>query len=127
MGIKSKFNAQGSYYAYGATTATPTNSTTPPIGVAQSVLATNQSPLHASPTTTQYSAPGYSLVGNNAIAYQATNAAYNSYLDGVPNNLPNASILDLNGNPPPFTNSGNPLNLNNQALPYISNFLPLGN
>jgi len=127
MGIKAKFNSQGSVYAYGATTATPTNSTTPPIGVAQSVLATNQSPLHASPTTTQYSAPGYSLVGNNAIAYQATNAAYTSYLDGVPNNLPNASTLDLNGTPSPFTNSGNSLNLNSQALPYISNFNPLVN
>ena len=126
MGIKSKFIAQGSYYAYGATTVTPTNSTTPPLGVAQSVLATDQSPLHAAPTATTPT-PGYSLVGVNAASYQSTNAAYASYLDGVPNNLPNASILDLNGNPPPFTNSGNPLNPNNQALPYISNFLPLGN
>jgi hypothetical protein len=124
MGIKAKFNSQGSYYAYGATTVTPTNSTTPPIGVAQSVLATNQSPLHASPTN---STPGYSLIGNNATTYQATNAAYTSYLDGVPNNLPNASTLDLNGTNPAFTNSGNPLNPNNQALPYISNFIPNGN
>jgi hypothetical protein len=124
MGIKSKFNSQGSVYAYGATTVTPTNSTTPSLGVAQSVLATNQSSLHASPTN---STPGYSLIGNNATTYQATNAAYNSYLDGVPNNLPNASTLDLNGTTPAFTNSGNPLNPNNQALPYISNFIPNGN
>jgi hypothetical protein len=123
MGIKSKFNSQGSVFAYGATTATPTNSTTPSIGQPQSVLATNQSSLHASLN----SAPGYSLIGNNASTAQTTNAAYTSYLDGVPNNLPNPSTLDLNGSPSQFTNTNNPLNSNNQALPYISNFLPQGN
>ena len=60
----------------------------PPINVG----ATKSSKLHAYDTT-----PGYSL--NGAYSSEVV-AAYNAYSDGVPNPLPQPSILDLNGRTP---------------------------
>ena len=56
-------------------------------------LATQQSKLHA-----DGNAPGYSLDGA-----QASNVAtqFNNYLDGVTNQLPLPSQLDMNGVTPP--------------------------
>lgn len=51
--------------------------------------ATPLSKLHANDDQ-----PSYSLNGANA---SAVNAAYNAYLDGSPNALPQPSQLDLNG------------------------------
>lgn len=54
--------------------------------------ATQQSKLHADGDQ-----PSYSLNGANK---SAVNAAYNEYLDGSPNPLPQPSQLDLNGASP---------------------------
>lgn len=56
------------------------------------VGATKSSKLHA-----DGGLPGYSLDGANA---SDVIAAYNAYLDGVPNPLPQPSLLDLNGKSP---------------------------
>lgn len=61
------------------------NGTTPPTNVG----ATTLSKLHA-----DNDQPGYSLNGANAVDVRA---AYNAYNDGVPNLIPNPSLLDLNG------------------------------
>jgi hypothetical protein len=61
------------------------NGTTPPTNVG----ATRSSKLHA-----DNDQPGYSLNGANAVDVRA---AYNAYNDGVPNLIPNPSLLDLNG------------------------------
>ena len=55
---------------------------TPPVNP----LATQQSKLHADGTQ-----PSYSLSGANV---SIVNPQYQSYLDGVPNNLPQPSQLD---------------------------------
>jgi len=73
------------------------NGNTPPINP----LATQQSKLHDS----------YSITGQNA---DSVNTDYQQYLDGTGNILPTPSQLDLNGNPPTITPSG-------QSLPYIFN------
>ena len=51
--------------------------------------ATKTSKLHANG-----SQPSYSLDGSN---YSTVNKAYQEYDDGVPNNLPRPSQLDVNG------------------------------
>lgn len=56
-------------------------------------LATAQSSLHVDGDK-----PGYSISGNNQIE---VNSAYQSYLDGTNNILPQPSQLDLNGTTPP--------------------------
>jgi hypothetical protein len=56
------------------------------------LLATNQSPLHAVGDQ-----PGYSLNGN--FASETTNA-FQQYVDGISNTLPQPSQLDLNGTTP---------------------------
>jgi hypothetical protein len=65
------------------------NGATPDINL----LATNQSPLHAVGEQ-----PGYSLNGNFA---NETNTAFQGYVDGIGNTLPQPSQLDLNGTTPP--------------------------
>ena len=63
---------------------------TPPINP----LATQQSKLHADGTQASYSVNGTNV--------SIVNPQYQSYLDGVPNNLPQPSVLDRNnGNVPP--------------------------
>lgn len=81
MGILDKLQTAGSNLtAYNGATPTP------------NVGATQASKLHAFGST-----PGYSLDG----AFTSdVNAAYNAYLDGVPNPLPQPSQLDLNGKTP---------------------------
>lgn len=69
-------------------------------------LATGQSTLHADGNQ-----PGYSLDGANA---STVTSQYNAYDDGVPNQIPLPSQLDLNGVIPPVTPGG-------QALPYLLN------
>lgn len=64
------------------------NGITPPTNIG----ATKLSKLHAFDNT-----PGYSLDGNYT---SEVVAAYNSYLDGVANSLPQPSQLDLNGKTP---------------------------
>lgn len=56
-------------------------------------LATPQSNLHADGNQ-----PGYSLNGNG---FTEVNAAWNQYVDGLTNPLPQPSILDLDGTTPP--------------------------
>jgi len=81
MGLLNKLQTAGS-------NLTAFNGTTP----ATNPGATKSSKLHAYDNT-----PGYSLNG----AYTTdVNAAYNAYLDGVPNPLPQPSELDLNGKTP---------------------------
>ncbi len=82
---------------------TPYDGTNPPINP----LATQQSQMHADASGT----PGYSLNGNS---FGNVNGAYQAYLDGVGNILPQPSILDLNGAAPTITPGG-------QALPYVDN------
>lgn len=55
--------------------------------------ATGQSNLHAQGTT-----PGYSLDGSD---FSGVNTAFQQYVDGVGNVLPQPSQLDLNGVTPP--------------------------
>lgn len=56
-------------------------------------LATNQSKLHADGDQA-----GYSLTG---AGFGEVNAAWNQYVDGLNNPLPQPSLLDLNGTTPP--------------------------
>ena len=56
-------------------------------------LATQQSKLHADGTQASYSVNGTNV--------SVVNPQYQSYLDGVPNNIPQPSVLDRdNGNVP---------------------------
>ena len=56
-------------------------------------LATQQSKLHADGTQASYSVNGTNV--------SVVNPHYQSYLDGVPNNIPQPSVLDRdNGNVP---------------------------
>ena len=64
------------------------NGATPPTNIG----ATKSSKLHASNNT-----PGYSLNGN--FSSEAT-TAFQQYVDGVGNTLPQPSQLDLNGTTP---------------------------
>jgi len=81
MGLKEKLQTKGS-------TLSTYDGGTPPTNPG----ATKSSKLHAFGDTA-----GYSLNG----AYsQEVNSAYNAYLDGVPNPLPQPSTLDLNGKTP---------------------------
>lgn len=81
MGILDKLTTGGSNLtAYDGATPTP------------NVGATKLSKLHANGNL-----PGYSLNGSNSANVIA---AYNAYLDGVPNPLPQPSTLDLNGKTP---------------------------
>lgn len=81
MGILNKLTTEGSSFsAYDGTTP-PTNP-----------LATQQSKLHADGDT-----PGYSLNGDQA---NVVTSQYNNYLDGVGNQIPQPSLLDLNGATP---------------------------
>jgi hypothetical protein len=73
------------------------NGVTPSINVG----ATNLSKLHA-----DNDQPGYSLNGANAVDVRT---AYNAYNDGVPNLLPNPSLLDLNGVIPPTYRDTGPI------------------
>jgi len=75
MGLLDKLQQQGS-------PLTSYNGTTPNINP----LATPQSPLQI-----------YSL---NGVDFGNVNNAYQQYLDGAINNLPQPSQLDLNGNTP---------------------------
>jgi hypothetical protein len=70
----------------GGSTYTPYNGTTPGINP----LATKQSQLHADGAGT----PGYSVNGG---FFGSVNSAYQTYLDGTNNILPQPSQLDLNG------------------------------
>ena len=81
MGIKDLLTKRGS-------NLTAYNGKTPPTNPG----ATSLSKLHA-----DGGLPGYSLDGANA---SDVIAAYNAYLDGVPNPLPQPSTLDLNGQTP---------------------------
>ncbi len=114
MGLINKLQSQGSVYAYGASSTTPTNGNNTPNGP-QSLLATNQSPLHADAIGNA----GYSLNGN---FYNPVNSNYQTYLDGTPNVLPQPSSEDLNGNPPTIANHNNfTPGASTQALPYLNN------
>jgi hypothetical protein len=114
MGLQSKLQTQGSVYAYGAAPSSPTTGNSTPNGP-QSILVTNQSPLHASVVGT----PGYSLNGD---FYSQVNNNYQQYLDGTPNILPQPSSEDLNGVPPTIANHNNfTPGASTQALPYINN------
>jgi hypothetical protein len=69
-------------------TGTPLSITTNGSTPATNILATNQSKLHADGSQVSYSVNG---------ANQSTvNTAYQAYVDGVPNNLPQPSQLDYN-------------------------------
>ena len=81
MGILKKLQTGGS-------NLTAYDGATPTVNVG----ATKSSKLHANG-----SLPGYSLNGSSATDVIA---AYNAYLDGVPNPLPQPSTLDLNGQTP---------------------------
>jgi len=81
MGILNKLQTGGS-------NLTAYDGLTPPTNVG----ATKSSKLHANGNL-----PGYSLNGSNSTEVVA---AYNAYLDGVPNPLPQPSNLDLNGQAP---------------------------
>lgn len=83
MGLKDKLLKDGS-------TLTPYDGNTP----VPNVLSTKASLLHAGVS----GQPGYSL--NGQFAFQV-GREYTSYDDGVPNVLPQPSILDLNGVTPP--------------------------
>ena len=76
---------------------TPFNGNTPPTNP----LATAQSKMHDS----------YSITGQNM---GAVNADYQQYLDGANNMLPTPSQLDLGGQVPNISPTG-------QALPYTLN------
>lgn len=78
MGLLNKLQTAGSTY-------TAYDGGTPSINVG----ATKLSKLHADGNL-----PGYSLNGNFT---PEVNAAYNAYLDGAINPLPQPSLLDLNG------------------------------
>jgi len=78
MGLLDKLTMDGSTYSYG-------NGQTPSTNPG----ATQQSKLHA-----DGSAPGYSLDGSD---FSEVNAAFQQYNDGVNNNLPSPSLLDING------------------------------
>ena len=95
MGLLDMLTTQGS-------TLTAYDGTTPPVNP----LATQQSKLHA-----DGNAPGYSLNGTQASL--VTNQ-YNLYDDGVSNQIPLPSLLDINGGIPSSTPGG-------QALPYLNN------
>jgi len=89
MGLLTKLTTQGSNFtAYDGVTPTP------------NPLSTPQSPLQI-----------YSL---NGAGFQNVNNAYQQYLDGAQNNLPTPSTLDLNGQDPTISPTG-------QALPYTLN------
>ena len=81
----------------GDSNLTPFNGDTP----LTNPLATAQSKMHDS----------YSITGQNA---GAVNANYQQYLDGVNNLLPTPSQLDLGGQTPNVSPTG-------QALPYTLN------
>ena len=81
MGLKDLLTKNGS-------NLTAFNGKTPPTNPG----ATNQSKLHADGSN-----PSYSLNGSN---FSIVNNAYNEYLDGVLNYLPQPSQLDLNGKTP---------------------------
>jgi hypothetical protein len=89
MGLLDKLQQQGS-------PLTAYNGNTPPINP----LATNQSQLQT-----------YSL---NGIDSSIVNSSYQEYLDGTVNQLPSPSQLDLNGDTPTISPSG-------QLLPYSFN------
>ena len=78
MGLLNKLQTAGSTY-------TAYDGNTPPTNIG----ATKLSKLHADGNL-----PGYSLNGNFT---PEVNAAYNAYLDGTVNPLPQPSLLDLNG------------------------------
>ena len=81
MGILTTLTTQGSAYtSYDGTTP----STNP--------LATQQSKLHSDGNQ-----PGYSLNGANA---NQVTSDYNAYNDGVGNQIPLPSLLDINGATP---------------------------
>jgi hypothetical protein len=82
MGLLDKLTQGGSPYSITGNGQTPSTN----------VGATQQSKLHADGQTA-----GYSLSGNFS---QEVNAAYVSYVDGMPNILPQPSQLDLNGGTP---------------------------
>jgi len=95
MGILTTLTTVGSAYtSYDG--ATP--STNP--------LATQQSKLHS-----DGGQPGYSLNGANA---NQVTSEYNSYNDGVGNQIPLPSLLDMNGTIPSPTPGG-------QGVPYLNN------
>ena len=73
----------------GESTLTAFNGSTPSVNP----LSTNQSNLHATPEGTA----GYSLDGN---FFPAVNTAFQTYLDGTNNILPQPSQLDLGGATP---------------------------
>lgn len=73
----------------GGSPLTPYNGTTPETNP----LATKQSQLHADGA----GAPGYSVNGG---FFGSVNGAYQEYLDGTNNILPQPSQLDLNGAAP---------------------------
>jgi hypothetical protein len=83
MGLLDKLTQGGSPYSITGNGQTPSTN----------VGATQQSKLHASGEEA-----GYSLSGNFS---QEVNEAYVSYVDGMPNILPQPSQLDLNGGTPP--------------------------
>jgi hypothetical protein len=84
MGLLDRLTQGGSPYSITGNGQTPSTN----------VGATQQSKLHASGEEA-----GYSLNGNFT---QEVNAAYVSYVDGMPNILPQPSQLDLNGGLPGY-------------------------
>ena len=84
MGLLDKLTQGGSPYSITGNGQTPSTN----------VGATQQSKLHADGQTA-----GYSLNGNFG---QEVNSAYVSYVDGMPNILPQPSQLDLNGGYPGY-------------------------
>ena len=78
MSLLNKLTQTGSLYSITGNGSTP----------AINILATNQSKLHADGSQVSYSVNG---------ANQSTvNAAYQGYVDGTPNILPQPSQLDYN-------------------------------
>ena len=82
MGLLDKLTNEGS-------SVSTLNGITPQINI----LATQLSKLHA-----DGNAPGYSLNGDQVAV---VTSQYNLYDDGVPNQIPLPSFLDLNGATPP--------------------------
>jgi len=67
------------------------NGSTPPTNI----LATNQSKLHADGSQASYSV--------NGANFTQVNNAFQAYVDGMPNNLPQPSQLDYNNGTIPTT------------------------
>ena len=95
MGLLDKLTTQGSAF-------TAYDGTNPPVNP----LATQQSKLHSDGNQ-----PGYSLNGAQA---NTVTTQYNAYDDGIGNQIPLPSQLDMNGTIPSPSPGG-------QGIPYLNN------